>query len=598
MSNEISLCMIVKNEEKDLPRCLESVKDLVDEMIIVDTGSTDKTVEIAKEYGAKVYYFKWCDDFSVARNESLKYATKDWILIMDADDEFCSEDKDKFKTLINYNLKEDSIYFLETLNYCGSSINSANITINLNPRIFKNNYGYCYEGEVHNQLVNHKHDFSGKTYSIRIYHYGYLEQNLISKDKKKRNITLLEKQIKKQPEDKYAYFNLANEYVSLADNKKALKNYYKAYEDFNPNTGYASKLIERIIFSNYELKYYDKALEFIDIGIVYYPNFTDLYYLKGLVLNEQNEPTLAIKAFEKCIELGESPPELKSIYGVGNFRSFYELAQIYLKLKDYDTAYKYCIETIRAKPDFLVPLYNIAHILKMEKTPIDEFKSKIESFFTDFPREYPIVAEVFYMEEYYETALEYIEKYETEKELSENLKIFKVKCLVRSSKFDECIKYINTIHEDNLYYFQIMMYKVICFININKYDLALFTVNQFSDGNLSDYNKKVLQVYKQFVNMFVNEKNSVLSEDENEKGFTAPIFDICEILLVNKQLDKFEKALNLLNLISDKSVLLQLGKLYYKQGYNDMAKKEIIRSIKLFDMFDIEALDILKIGLN
>ena len=98
--------------------------------------------------------------------------------------------------------------------------------------------------------------------------------------------------------------------------------------------------------------------------------------------------------------------------------------------------------------------------------------------------------------------------------------------------------------------------------------------------------------------MFVKEETSVLSENENENGFTAPIFDICEILIVNKQLDKFEKALNLLNLISDKSVLLQLAKVYYKHGYIDMAKKEVIRSIKLFDVFDAEALDILKIGLN
>ncbi|MCY6353848.1 tetratricopeptide repeat-containing glycosyltransferase family 2 protein [Clostridium sp. ZS2-4] len=596
MSNKISLCMIVKNEEKDLPRCLGSVKDLVDEMIIVDTGSTDKTVEIAKSYGAKVYYFKWCNNFSAARNESLKYATKDWILIMDADDELSSEDKDKFKALVNYNLNENTVCFFETLNYLGSAVNTSNITINLNPRVFKNNYGYCYEGEVHNQLVNHKHDFLGESYPIRIYHYGYLEQNLVSKDKRKRNITLLEKQIKEQPENKYAYFNLANEYFSIGDKKKALQNYYKAYEDFNPNTGYASNLIERIVLSNYDLKYYDKALEFIDIGTEYYPDFTNLYHIKGLVLNEQNKPTLAIKAFEKCIELGDPPPELKSIYGIGDFRSFYELSQIYLQLKDYDTAYKYCIETIKSNSEFLVPLYNIAHILKLKKTSLDEFKRIIENFFTDFPREYSIVADLFYREGYYETALEYIEKCEAGGMVIEDIEIFKVKCLIYSSKFDECIKYINNIPEDSLYYFQISMYKVICLITINNYDLALLTVNQFNDSNLSDNNKKTLQVYKELVNVFINKTVSILSEEENNKDFTSTIFEICEIFLVNKQFDKFEKVLSLLNLISDKSVLLQLGKLYYKYGYIDMAKKEIIRSIKLFEVMDAEGIDILKIS--
>ncbi len=172
MGHDISLCMIVKNEEENLGRCLKSVQDLVDEIIVVDTGSTDKTVEIAEKYGAKVYYFEWCNDFSAARNESLKYASKDWILIMDGDDEFCNEDKDKFKNLIKEDLNNNTIYFFETLNYSGYSITSTDISINLNPRLFKNNYGFHYEGEVHNQLVNYEKNVEGKTYDIRIYHYG------------------------------------------------------------------------------------------------------------------------------------------------------------------------------------------------------------------------------------------------------------------------------------------------------------------------------------------------------------------------------------------------------------------------------------------
>ena len=83
---KLSLCMIVKNEEKFLAGCLESVKNIVDEIIIVDTGSTDKTIEIANSYNAKVYHFEWKNDFSLARNESIKHATGDWILILDADE--------------------------------------------------------------------------------------------------------------------------------------------------------------------------------------------------------------------------------------------------------------------------------------------------------------------------------------------------------------------------------------------------------------------------------------------------------------------------------------------------------------------------------
>ena len=95
----ISLCMIVKNEEDTLRRCIRSVKDIADEVIIVDTGSTDKTKEIAKELTDHVYDFEWIDDFSAARNFAYSKATKDYILILDADDVLLAEDRKKFKKL-------------------------------------------------------------------------------------------------------------------------------------------------------------------------------------------------------------------------------------------------------------------------------------------------------------------------------------------------------------------------------------------------------------------------------------------------------------------------------------------------------------------
>jgi glycosyltransferase involved in cell wall biosynthesis len=82
----ISLCMIVKDEAENLPRCLESVQDLVHECIVVDTGSTDATCDIATRYGARVHSFTWNNDFAAARNVSLDYATGDWVLVLDADE--------------------------------------------------------------------------------------------------------------------------------------------------------------------------------------------------------------------------------------------------------------------------------------------------------------------------------------------------------------------------------------------------------------------------------------------------------------------------------------------------------------------------------
>ncbi|MFR9069355.1 MAG: glycosyltransferase family 2 protein, partial [Paraclostridium sp.] len=97
----LSICMIVKNEEKNIGRCLDSIKEISDEIIIVDTGSTDRTIEICKSYFAKIIQYKWNNDFSEARNISIDYATKDYILFLDADEEIPKEDLIKIKNLLS-----------------------------------------------------------------------------------------------------------------------------------------------------------------------------------------------------------------------------------------------------------------------------------------------------------------------------------------------------------------------------------------------------------------------------------------------------------------------------------------------------------------
>lgn len=593
MGNEISLCMIVKNEEDYLPKCLESIKDIVDEIIIVDTGSTDKTVEIAKSYGTKVYYFKWNNNFSEARNESLKYATKDWILILDADDELRAKYKENLKLLLNSQLDENTVYFFETLNYYGDKIDNNCITINLNPRMFRNNLGIHYEGEIHNQLVYSQSKYDTICSSIKIHHYGYLSKSIASKNKRNRNITLLNAKIKKEPNNKFNYFNLGNEYTALGDITKALEYYYKAYENFDSRAGFSAILLLRIIISNYNIQEYNDALKFIDVADKYYPKFTDLYFFKALIYKDLGKPTLQIKALEKCIELGEPSSELKFFYGSWSFKAYYELGNAYMSLNDYDSAYNYYVETIKSKPDFVDPFYFICHILREKHIDIDEFKATMVNLFSDFPSSYAIIADIFYNEGFYKTSLEYIEKCEQSGIANEDLTMLKAKCFVRTNSYDECIN-MSTTDKNSSFYIHLSMYKVLSSILCKKYNYALSIVQDFKEDTLSEYNKKLLNVYSELVKLFIKEPAAMLSEDENEKDYIIIILEICEILLINHKFDELKIAVNLLNLINNRFVLLYLGKLYNNYGYIDLAKKEIIKSIKEFEVYDADGLDILK----
>ncbi len=146
----ISLCMIVKNEEDVLERCLDSVKDLVDEINIVDTGSTDKTVEIAKKYTDRVFFFEWTGKFKDARNESFRHATKDYIFYLDADDVLMEEDRQKFK-LLKETLAPDvdsvSMFYNAGIDEYG------NVTLRYRRnRLLKRSKHFQWQGDVHNYI--------------------------------------------------------------------------------------------------------------------------------------------------------------------------------------------------------------------------------------------------------------------------------------------------------------------------------------------------------------------------------------------------------------------------------------------------------------
>ncbi len=200
----ISVCMIVKNEEAMLPRCLKSIRNLADEIILVDTGSEDNTMKIAEEFGCRTYHYPWQGDFSSARNESLRYATKDWIFIIDADEELPSGEDRK----IRYFVEKPDIEIISISVYSKSLETDRVSSFLPSVRLFKRRLGLKFEGIVHNHL-NIQPGTPVSRCDIKLYHYGYdLSRDKLEK-KLARSRALLDRQLQDNPNDILANFNMA-----------------------------------------------------------------------------------------------------------------------------------------------------------------------------------------------------------------------------------------------------------------------------------------------------------------------------------------------------------------------------------------------------
>ena len=221
----LSLAMIIKDEEDFLPGALDSALGWVDEIVVVDTGSSDRSVEIARSRGAKVSFFPWTGSFSEARNESIRQARGDWIAILDADERFVSPEPERIREHLVPSAKHP--YQALMLNVVNRQLDGSATHSFFSPRIFPRHENLGYEGRIHNNFgaldgSDPPFDFI-RCFGLEIDHLGYDPVIYKKKEKLARNLELLERAAADEPEIPRYRFYLGREYVQAQRPEEGLK---------------------------------------------------------------------------------------------------------------------------------------------------------------------------------------------------------------------------------------------------------------------------------------------------------------------------------------------------------------------------------------
>lgn len=299
----ISACLIVKDEEAFLENCLRSIQGWVDEIIVVDTGSRDKTVEIAQRFTDRVYFHPWQNSFSIARNQAMGYATGDWILTIDADEELVSGAGTLLREAVREAGDADAIYCNVISIFSGGKKQARHNS----ERLLRNNGIIHYEGRVHNRVVGINRP---KMSRVELMHYGYNVEEKKSQEKFLRTVALLKEQIQDAPENPMPHHYLGTSYLARGMYRESLVESLQAIE-----------LAERFGKADviYLTTHHNAALAFLELGKLHeareyslralkkYPDHLDSIYMLTVLAGEE-------KNWRELLEYGRRFLALRDLF--------------------------------------------------------------------------------------------------------------------------------------------------------------------------------------------------------------------------------------------------------------------------------------------
>lgn len=324
-SPAIALVMIVRNESRCLARCLDSARDHVDDMLVLDTGSTDGTPDIARQCGARVAHFDWVDDFSAARNAALALVDAPWRLVLDADEWLASG------TQALASLRSRAPEFIGLLSVDSLVRDDSGAVQNAPswlPRVLPR--GVNYAGRIHEQPQS---ALPRERLDLHIGHDGYLPEQM--QPKGDRNRTLLSAALAEQPHDVYLRYQLGKDFEVRGHYEQALPHYQAAWVDEQAAASWRHDLLLRLLFTLKKLGHFEAALELAEAEQPRWQHSPDFYFTLGDLLLDaaMARPARAAQwlplieqAWLRAIEIGEQPALPDTVRGRGSHLAAHNLA--------------------------------------------------------------------------------------------------------------------------------------------------------------------------------------------------------------------------------------------------------------------------------
>ena len=332
----LSLVMIARNEERCIERCLASIRDHVDEIIVVDTGSTDDTIRKARMFTTQVSHYAWTDDFSAARNFSLAQASGDWNIVIDAD-EWLVEGFDYLSNLRN--VKPDFVATIRQESTFGEDARLRRSSTKIS-RVLPR--GVSYEGRIHEQPI---HAMSVQDSPIVFAHDGY--ENVKNALKMGRNEALLRVELTERPDDAYLNYQLGKDLAVQKRFAEAVVYFERAMHQCPLIRAWRHDLVIRLLFAYKMVKRFDAAMDLISSEEDRFLDSPDFYFVSGdifldmsLSIPEHAETLMPMieSSFLTCRRIGERPDLPGTVHGSGSFLAAHNLYAFYSAIGDTDKA--------------------------------------------------------------------------------------------------------------------------------------------------------------------------------------------------------------------------------------------------------------------